>query len=84
MLDTTTKRDVELYPNPTSGDITVAAPDEITSIQLYTIDGRELSAVVRERTTNRVVLDTRGLAPAGYLVRVSTVHSTRHHLVIVE
>jgi hypothetical protein len=73
---------ITVFPNPTADMLTIASPDPITGVEVFTIDGRRVSAPVTQQMSDRCVVDLRDLARAGYMLRIETVHTTEHHFVI--
>ncbi|MGV3461229.1 MAG: T9SS type A sorting domain-containing protein [Flavobacterium sp.] len=61
---------VSIYPNPAITSVNIKASTEITSVQLYDVQGRLLQAV--PITSNEAVLDVSGRASGIYFVKVMT------------
>jgi len=60
---------VNIYPNPTVGKITISAPNPISGVQLYNLSGK----LVQERTaihSNQVQLDMRNKMAGIYFLKI--------------
>lgn len=63
-----------LYPNPTTGSITVSSEQEGT-LYIYAADGRQVAAYVLEKGTNQLSLPS-SLADGHYACRILTTNGT--------
>lgn len=56
---------IELYPNPTNGEVTITSQQDITSLELYDLQGRLLQTIKGAATVNLSALQS-----GEYLVKV--------------
>lgn len=69
--ETTKKLSYKVYPNPVTDYLHVSNSDEkITSIEMYSLDGKK--ALTERRESNHVAVDMRDLPNGVYLVKIKT------------
>jgi len=73
---------VNVYPNPSSGDFSLETSEAILSVEIYSTDGRMILANVGESNLMHLDLSSQ---PAGiYLVKTRTISSILKRLIVVE
>ncbi len=66
------KDEVLVYPNPTSEIVVVQSTNNINSISIYTIDGRNVQTYRNPLTTNEFTINVQNLAIGMYTLKVNT------------
>ncbi|MBQ6096720.1 MAG: T9SS type A sorting domain-containing protein, partial [Bacteroidales bacterium] len=69
---------IRVYPNPTSGQLSVDADDEVSRVEVYDLTGRKVKLF--DRTT---VVDLDGLPSGSYTLRIHLRHGTALRRVIL-
>lgn len=73
----------EVYPNPTSGMLKVASQNTVKEVNIYTLEGKSIKTLMPNE--KEVIIDTKavGLAPATYLIEVTTKEGTTSRMIEV-
>ncbi|MDX5448124.1 MAG: PKD domain-containing protein [Bacteroidota bacterium] len=61
---------VSMYPNPTSGEVTIVFPGGTREIQVFDLQGRELFRISTDANSTQERIDLSGLAAGVYMVRI--------------
>ena len=66
----TKEKEILVYPNPSSENVTIESQREITNLSLYTLSGNRLNMTISERRKNKITLDLSSLSPGIYFLRI--------------
>ncbi len=72
---------VEVYPNPTHGNVTIGSDRTLKLIELYSIDGKKL--LTRRGQGNRAQLDLSAYAKGTYFLRLTTAQDTQTKKLVI-
>ncbi len=64
------KSSIQFYPNPATDRLQIEASDQIQSVQIYTIDGKLISAFTP--LSNNTILNLTSVKPGVYIIRILT------------
>lgn len=82
ITETQTLPQVNVYPNPSSGDFSLETNEDILSVEIFSTDGRLILANAGESNMMHLDLSTQ---PEGiYLVKARTISSILKRLIVVE
>lgn len=70
---------IHIYPNPTAGNVNlIVREDQPFTVQVYTIEGKQMSTAILHRTKELITISTRSLTPGIYSLEIRTQDNTSH------